>query len=144
MATGSWMRKETPWSLIQQYVQLTNEELKHIFINSSLIFRVKTCNDANFRLGRSGPDTVVIGGKRNTKMWINGCEINHAHGILSCTEFRSFWFTFKNSTISVGRGEKVGERGLMNCSIRGNKAFGMYITTFIKNPGTWLFRKRTG
>ncbi|XP_046578004.1 uncharacterized protein LOC124285779 [Haliotis rubra] len=147
--TGPWIRKETEATRRgRKYVELTEEELKHVFADRTLIFQVKTCHDANFNYDKyetltNFTDKITIGGGGNTYWKIYRCNQIKENNIVSCKEFRSFWIKFHGNRVQMGKGNTVGEREVISCEHK-FKVIHLRISTYIRNAGTWLFKIHGG
>ena len=88
---------------------------------TDIVVRVKACNDAHIALatlpesdGEVLTYEVVIGGYKNSKSVIRqkrlgpNSAVADTQAVLSCTEFRSFWVSWKSALIEVGFGEVRG------------------------------------
>lgn len=136
----------------REYIELPPNELKKVFVNTSLVFQVKTCNNANVNYGeyeesendQQFEDKISIGGGNNTFWKISGCSLKSEKDIVSCTEFRSFWIWFNNNTIALGKGETVGEREVISCRQKEIKLIHLRLSTFVSKKGIWLLNIREG
>lgn len=89
--------------------------------HTSIAFSVMACNDAHIALSKNnGVDSsdtyeIVIGGWGDHQSVIRDCkqcahmdtDIQQDHPI-SCTEYKSFWISWANNIIKVGKGNVVG------------------------------------
>lgn len=131
-------------------VWLKQSLLRHITIADSMVFQVKTCNDANFSF-KSGVahfkhnPNIVIGGFNNTMSVIRLCDsrCHFEKDLLTCSHFRRFWISWKGLLVAVGKGTQVGRGEFLRCYLMKTMQFTRVgVSTYINNPGTWLFKKR--
>ena len=92
-----------------------------------MVFSVKACNDAHLAMAESEAKpnelayTIQIGNYKNTKSVIRtskkpGSEnkaLALTPNILNCDEFRTFWVSWRNGRIQVGRGSVPKQRQFM-------------------------------
>ncbi|XP_067665645.1 uncharacterized protein [Haliotis asinina] len=167
MANGSWtqplinctspyLRLTTPNTKRYIFKQLASKTLQVITGGTStMLFLVKACHDANFAL-HTYPYMYIIayevafGGHENTKSFITGClqcmnmAVHHESSIVSCNEYRPFWLSWKNGVISAGKGLVGGRQQFMKWApVTPIVINHVSISTYVKNPGTWLFLKQS-
>ena len=61
--------------------------------------------------------------------------------IVSCNESRPFWVSWKDAVISVGRGNKVGDRTFMTFQSRYEKAVHAISISGWNSEGFWEFHE---
>ncbi|XP_056004596.1 C3 and PZP-like alpha-2-macroglobulin domain-containing protein 8 [Ostrea edulis] len=112
-------------------LNITNEYIYHYIEDlnayirqyNHVIFDVKACNDAHVILSEQHSDVnnsyeIVIGGWGNTKSVIRTCKqcqprTSFIGNPLSCDSFKSFWISWENGAIRVGRGHIIGHGEFM-------------------------------
>lgn len=112
-------------------LNITNEYIYHYIEDlnayirqyNNVIFDVKACNDAHVILSEQHSDVInsyeiVIGGWGNTKSVIRTCKqcqprTSFIGNPLSCDSFKSFWISWENGAIRVGRGHIIGHGEFM-------------------------------
>ncbi|XP_067665680.1 uncharacterized protein [Haliotis asinina] len=153
--TGPYIRLTTPSTKEYTFKQIPTSTLQSITGGTStVVFLVKTCFDANFALhtflnmstDASAMYELSIGGFSNMKSVIRGCwlcSVTDSHvepSIVSCNEYRSFWLSWKNGVISVGKGPVAGSQLFMQWAPTAPIVINhVSISTYLNNPGTWLF-----
>ncbi|XP_067654425.1 uncharacterized protein [Haliotis asinina] len=90
---------------------------------SSILFRVKGCNDGYIRLfegldfSTAEKASILLGGWDNTKSFISPCSScskkYSAYPCLNCNEMRPMWVNWTGRLVSVGEGAYVGEQTFM-------------------------------
>lgn len=106
-----------------------NDYIYHYLIDSgidttghySFTFDVMACNDAHIALSRDKIDTantyeIVIGGWSDSQSVIRDCKqcahmdtAAHQNHPVDCSQYRSFWVSWTNNIIKVGKGHDVGK-----------------------------------
>lgn len=112
-------------------------------------FRVRSCQDAHisFALNQGEKDyEVVLGSHRNQKYSVRKYrggyvqkDVVNQNGVVHCINFRAFWVSWRNNTISVGRGSIFGkntEVELYDKDFRGVSVLGF--TQYVVD-GSWFF-----
>lgn len=82
-------------------------------------FRVRSCQDAHISLALNQGEKdyeVVLGAFKNQKFSVRKYRGGYAqkdvvnqNGVVHCIDFRAFWISWRNNTISVGRGSIFGK-----------------------------------
>ncbi|XP_046564356.1 uncharacterized protein LOC124273183 [Haliotis rubra] len=148
--SGPWIRESTPSRKKPKTKWLNRRILRQVTFADTMVFLVKTCNDAdltldsNVRRYKYNPN-VIVGGFNNTTSVIRLCDSRHhlETAILTCSHFRPFWISWKGRLVAVGKGTQVGRGEFMRCYLMKYQRFRKIgISTFINNPGAWLFKKR--
>ena len=125
--------------------------------DTHLVFKVKAESDVHLQLSRyqgiTSIDTyeIVIGGYNNSKSAVrdsvqggNECEKETA-GILSATEFRYFWVSWKDGTIAFGRHNVVGSSTICSWKdVLPHEVSGIKFLTETGYRGTWDISETSG
>lgn len=93
---------------------------------TSIVFQVMNCNDAHVALSQTKGDDahntyeIVLGGWGNTQSVIRDCKqchnfaTAHTNHFDSCQTYRTFWISWANGVIKVGRESLVGHNMFMS------------------------------
>ena len=106
-------------------IHMAYEKGVDIRATTSILFKVKGCNDALLRLyetndqATSDAGTIVLGGWSNDKCVLKPCSLcanrySIRYPFLNCNELRPMWVNWTGRLLSVGEGEHVGERTFMS------------------------------
>ncbi|CAD5116870.1 DgyrCDS5711 [Dimorphilus gyrociliatus] len=123
--TGLWQVQEgmahslrlftpsSPFNMRYNYIWKTVERRDGFFA-----FRVRSCQDAHISLALNQGERdyeVVLGSYYNTKFSLRKYrgryvqkDVVNQNGVVHCIDFRAFWISWRNGTISVGRGSVYG------------------------------------
>ena len=123
------------------------------------VFRVKACNDAVIALSKE-PGVVtdntyelVIGGEQNKAIYVRKIIAGtnetkrrmSRDNLLSCSEFRPFWVTWRSSIITVGRGLTIGYENIFNWQdSEPMTVTGIALTTDMGATGMWEIQQDQG
>lgn len=115
-----------------------------------ITFQLKSCKDAFITLvDQNGNETYqfVLGAANNTVISFftsqNAVYFDYPDGLLSCTEFKSFWLSWEDLNFKVGLGNNTSEGQILshNETTNGMQFTGfqkIMIHTGFKENGTWI------
>ncbi|XP_061177651.1 uncharacterized protein LOC133186411 [Saccostrea echinata] len=116
--------------------------------STSLTFQVQACNDAHVALRSSGrrPLEIVLGGWDNSRSCFRtrvqgSCRTEHRGAILDCQNFQTFWVSWGNQQINVGKQDAGIGDSILSFSLRRPLSdVEIGISTGFGASGLWIFK----
>lgn len=115
----------TPANYLHPYYSLTSYGITGSD-RTFLIVDVKGCGDAHIGLSKIEMDSsnpiasyeIVIGGSNNTWTYVrkNGDHEAGGHDAIDCENYVTFWVTWDNDVIRIGRGSELRSNEILSWS----------------------------